>query len=963
MPPTDMRPQKKTKTLATINSRLAHDLLVQTQMCQSAIKDLKELMKKSGIRKETPSYSKSKINRSTLIANTKVDNEVVSNNNNKGCCKKANPSVYIQNGLHYTLEVHTAEPISVLERLCRIGEEVEEVLRTSKSFGVSINSEQHRKRDRDFSSDDVDQDHCQVLHEIAQNSHLDAQVEGPQGIPCIEIRDDELGRGSLGLSNPCVSDGVKHGEKHNTQGISTNSQEHAEQDEPLEHHTLNEANGQDDSESDDDGLKSFWIEADFYRKCTQEQGEQKDITAEKGCNHNFVLKGDVGLVCDACGLVGKDIETIFNFTWGNEPRSQESRRRESNKPGAFEIKDAEGKEVAVPEKPIDEQMHQNLVVDPHHRTEMHEHQIDGFNFLEENIVEGEHGGCILAHAPGTGKTFLIIVFLHSFLQAYPEKRVMILAPKGMLLPWVKEFKKWKVDIPLLNLYESSSSSWQPSMDPNDYGVETHDTNTGDQLKVYQLQRVKEWQMTKSILLVSYPHFSYLVNHESGNALTMETKRLLLEVPGLLILDEGHTSRTSDTIILKSLTHVRTKKRIMLSGTLFQNNFKELYNLCKLVRPSFMHEKSEILKAFLEPILDVQGNRMQKLFDVKSNDKRQPADVIEQRMFVDCLGEKIDTGSVEERSEALKVLHELMAPFVHWHKGRILEALPGLTDFTIFLNLTSAQEAVFASLESQALKMMEKEKRCALANVHPSLLKTKINSKQASQSKEYYDCNADKTDQNANIPDNDSWSITNECDPAHGSKAKFVIDMVALCYQLQEKVIIFSQYLPPLSLLQKLFNKLWGWFENQQMLRLDGDVSPENRERIINRFNKNKESRVLLASIKACGEGVSLVGASRVIFLDVNWNPAVTQQAISRAFRIGQNKKVFAYRLVGIGTLDEEIERAASRKEWLATVISRAGSNAHFESSSKEVDPQLEDRLFDSVDLKKLVAKCYLKEHF
>ena len=63
---------------------------------------------------------------------------------------------------------------------------------------------------------------------------------------------------------------------------------------------------------------------------------------------------------------------------------------------------------------------------------MKSHQVDGFNFLQKNLIAEEPGGCILAHAPGTGKTFLIISFIQSFLTKYPEERPLIVAPKSIL---------------------------------------------------------------------------------------------------------------------------------------------------------------------------------------------------------------------------------------------------------------------------------------------------------------------------------------------------------------------------------------------------------------------------------------------------------------------------------------------------------------------------------------------------
>ena len=55
-----------------------------------------------------------------------------------------------------------------------------------------------------------------------------------------------------------------------------------------------------------------------------------------------------------------------------------------------------------------------LVLHPRLKKHMKSHQVDGLNFLQKNLIAEEHGGCILAHAPGTGKTFLMISFIQCF---------------------------------------------------------------------------------------------------------------------------------------------------------------------------------------------------------------------------------------------------------------------------------------------------------------------------------------------------------------------------------------------------------------------------------------------------------------------------------------------------------------------------------------------------------------------
>ena len=77
--------------------------------------------------------------------------------------------------------------------------------------------------------------------------------------------------------------------------------------------------------------------------------------------------------------------------------------------------------------------------------------------------------------------------------------------------------------------------------------------------------------------------------------------------------------------------------------------------------------------------------------------------------------------------------------------------------------------------------------------------------------------------------------------------------------------------------------------------MDGKLDVNQRQISINSLNDPKSDvKVLLASTKACSEGISLIGASRVVLLDVLWNPSVEQQAISRAYRTGQKKFVHVY---------------------------------------------------------------------
>lgn len=149
------------------------------------------------------------------------------------------------------------------------------------------------------------------------------------------------------------------------------------------------------------------------------------------------------------------------------------------------------------------------------------------------------------------------------------------------------------------------------------------------------------------------------------------------------------------------------------------------------------------------------------------------------------------------------------------------------------------------------------------------------------------------------------------------KAKFFFNLLSLCESAGERLLVFGQYLQPLKFLERLVVKTKGWSLGHEIFAISGDSSAEHREWSMECFNSSTHSRVFFGSIKACGEGISLVGASRIIILDIHLNPSVTRQAIGRAFRPGQKKKVYAYRLVSADTHEEKDHTTCFKKELIS----------------------------------------------
>ncbi len=105
-----------------------------------------------------------------------------------------------------------------------------------------------------------------------------------------------------------------------------------------------------------------------------------------------------------------------------------------------------------------------------------------------------------------------------------------------------------------------------------------------------------------------------------------------------------------------------------------------------------------------------------------------------------------------------------------------------------------------------------------------------------------------------------------------------------------KLLVFSQFVKHLTLVK-------GFLKENKIPFAYMDGSSTDRKEQVEHFNENKELKVFLISIKTGGLGLNLTEADYVFILDPWWNPAVEAQAVDRAHRIGQTKKVFTYKFI------------------------------------------------------------------
>jgi SNF2 family DNA or RNA helicase len=146
-----------------------------------------------------------------------------------------------------------------------------------------------------------------------------------------------------------------------------------------------------------------------------------------------------------------------------------------------------------------------------------------------------------------------------------------------------------------------------------------------------------------------------------------------------------------------------------------------------------------------------------------------------------------------------------------------------------------------------------------------------------------------------------------------SKFELLLEQLESIIHDGHKVLVFSQFTSLLALLKTELNKKHIPFEY-----LDGQTQ-DRAERVQN-FQSNPNIPLFLLSLKAGGVGLNLTAADYVFILDPWWNPAAEAQAIDRTHRIGQTKKVFAYKIIAKDTVEEKILDLQKRKKEIAKAI-------------------------------------------
>jgi DNA repair and recombination protein RAD54B len=353
---------------------------------------------------------------------------------------------------------------------------------------------------------------------------------------------------------------------------------------------------------------------------------------------------------------------------------------------------------------------------------------------------------------------------------------------------------------------------------------------------------------------------------------------------IIIADEGHRLKTLQNKSGQAIQNLNATKRVILSGTPIQNDLKEFFAAVDLINPGILGSFKGFIKDFETPI-------------VRS---RQP----------EATSKDIEKG--ESRNEELR---ELTSKFILRRTADILaKYLPPKSEYVLFCRPTPAQANIYqAVLASPIFQTAMGNAESALQLI--TILKKLCNSPSLLTAKN-----------NDNSPSETITALLSSLPPAlmrhfsASASAKVrVLDQLldSIRSNTSEKIVLVSNYTSTLNLLATLLSSLGFPF-----LRLDGSTPAAKRQPLVDDFNRQPAEKcfAFLLSAKAGGTGLNLIGASRLVLFDVDWNPATDIQAMARIHRDGQKNHCRIYRVILKGSLEEKIWQRQVTKLGLADSV-------------------------------------------
>ena len=251
-------------------------------------------------------------------------------------------------------------------------------------------------------------------------------------------------------------------------------------------------------------------------------------------------------------------------------------------------------------------------------------------------------------------------------------------------------------------------------------------------------------------------------------------------------------------------------------------------------------------------------------------------------------------------ETRALLGKALRPFMlRRTKEQVAKELPQKTEQTVFAEMDAVQRKLYDDLRDHYRRsLLDCVAKNGIAKSKIQILEALLRLRQAA-------CHPGLIDRNR----------TGEA----SAKLDWLMPQLREVLDEGHKALIFSQFTSMLAILRNRLDQEAIAYEY-----LDGRT--RQREQRVERFQNDASCKLFLVSLKAGGLGLNLTAAEYVFLLDPWWNPAVEAQAIDRTHRIGQDKPVFAYRLIVKDTVEEKVLELQKKKRDLADAILNADNS-------------------------------------
>jgi superfamily II DNA or RNA helicase len=367
---------------------------------------------------------------------------------------------------------------------------------------------------------------------------------------------------------------------------------------------------------------------------------------------------------------------------------------------------------------------------------------------------------------------------------------------------------------------------------------------------------------------------------------------------LVILDEAQHIKNRGSQNAQSAKALRARHRLILTGTPLENSVLDLWSLYDFLLPGYLGTASDFRERYETPLTkDVSG---------------VPAGTPDARVM-----------------ERLR--HRVRPFFLRRTKEEVLTELPPKLEFPTLCELTDEQREVYRAVLAQGRReVFEHSGKSGQGRDRIAVLTTLLRLRQVCCHLDLLPTADQRETEFRGDQGRSQVQLGNEGarrwkEPS--AKMDRTFELIDEAMDGGHRVLLFSQFVRVLHLLRDEAKR-----RGLRFCYLDGQTVERQAE--VDRFQEDAEIPLFFISLKAGGTGLNLTGADTVIHFDPWWNPAVEEQATSRAHRMGQSRSVQAYKLIAAGTVEEKIQALQARKRELFQA-SMGGDEAFVEKLTGE----------------------------